>query len=524
MAMYEDSMDVNGVAWQRLEGHPVYGSGRLGMDNAGRVVARQGGILIGCVDIGLYTWIEGFKLVVNGNVVVNAYFSSVKSLVAAIEATGVYEAYWDGYLLKLWYIGGNPTATWVVLANKWVYTGLGYTSTKLSVELCVDEGEMLSTSEFRHVVGAKVYEVTNHLGNVLATVSDRRERTLDGNGVVSGFGAVIKSTSDYWPFGSELEGRQFDANRYKFGFGGQEADQEIAGDKSMYTAQFWEYDAKIGRRWNVDPIIKHSFSTYSTFSNNPIIFIDPMGNTDYYYKGNYVGTDGVNNNVVGVISDKGLRDKIREGMKQNGKYVIEGIDHGVSGDGYFGINRDVLKKSQSILINALKNGANKEFMSVMENIGGGSFSSIFESEGDEGSGTPVKEGDPEPPSGDASIHSHPTGVFDFINEKGEPDIGVSPADKPSTKGFNNDVKFFKDYDMNIIVGRKGENLIDNNNELRTPGIFIFDNKSSLKGSISGKDASKILKGGDRASKSNKERGSNKAKDKGTQSNRNVRFL
>ena len=339
--------------------------------------------------------------------------------------------------------------------------------------------------------------------------------------VVSGFGAVIKSTSDYWPFGSELEGRQFDANRYKFGFGGQESDQEIAGDKSMYTAQFWEYDAKIGRRWNVDPVIKHSFSTYSAFSNNPIIFIDPMGNTDYYYNGNYVGTDGVDNNVIGVISDKGLSDKIREGMKQNGKYVIEGIDHGVSGDGYFGIDADVLKESYNGLMFQLKpENKLKSIAKTMHSFNGkfGETSSLT-IDYNSGKGKAIGDNNLQQED-DVSIHSHPTGEFDYIDEKGEPDSGVSPADEPSS----DDKPFFKGFDMNIIVGRKGKNPIDNNNESRTPGIFIFDRNSSFKWSISEKDASKILKGGDRASKSNKERGSNKAKDKGTQSNRNVRFL
>ena len=40
---------------------------------------------------------------------------------------------------------------------------------------------------------------------------------------------------------------------------------------------FWEYDSRIGRRWNVDPIYKASESRYLVFGNNPIYYRDPNG-------------------------------------------------------------------------------------------------------------------------------------------------------------------------------------------------------------------------------------------------------
>ena len=44
---------------------------------------------------------------------------------------------------------------------------------------------------------------------------------------------------------------------YRFGFNGQEKDDEIFGSTgTSYTAEFWQYDARIGRRWNVDPVDK----------------------------------------------------------------------------------------------------------------------------------------------------------------------------------------------------------------------------------------------------------------------------
>ena len=43
------------------------------------------------------------------------------------------------------------------------------------------------------------------------------------------------------------------------------------------TAEFWQYDARLGRRWNLDPKSQMSISDYATFANNPIYNIDPNG-------------------------------------------------------------------------------------------------------------------------------------------------------------------------------------------------------------------------------------------------------
>jgi len=62
---------------------------------------------------------------------------------------------------------------------------------------------------------------------------------------------------------------------YRFGFNGQEKDNEIG--TGIYTAEFWEYDARIGRRWNLDPKPLAYESPYSTNHNNPILNSDPKG-------------------------------------------------------------------------------------------------------------------------------------------------------------------------------------------------------------------------------------------------------
>ena len=64
---------------------------------------------------------------------------------------------------------------------------------------------------------------------------------------------------------------------YSYGYGGQEKDNEVSGEGNSYTAQYWQYDSRLGRRWNRDPITYPWQSAYSTNNNNPIVYTDPTG-------------------------------------------------------------------------------------------------------------------------------------------------------------------------------------------------------------------------------------------------------
>jgi hypothetical protein len=83
------------------------------------------------------------------------------------------------------------------------------------------------------------------------------------------------------------------AGAYRYGFNTQEKDDEVYGAGNLNTALFWEYDTRIGRRWNIDPVKKMFQSNYSVFSCNPIWKIDPNGDDDYYNNaGKYLGSIG----------------------------------------------------------------------------------------------------------------------------------------------------------------------------------------------------------------------------------------
>jgi RHS repeat-associated protein len=75
----------------------------------------------------------------------------------------------------------------------------------------------------------------------------------------------------------QLPGRGLSSDKYRYEFNGQEKSDEIKGEGNRYTALFWEYDPRLGRRWNVDPVFKSELSSYAGFRNNPLIWVDPNG-------------------------------------------------------------------------------------------------------------------------------------------------------------------------------------------------------------------------------------------------------
>src|SRR5690606_21304845 len=58
-----------------------------------------------------------------------------------------------------------------------------------------------------HLLGMRHYELTNHLGNVQATVLDRVSPILDPSGTLEGYHAELSGAQDHYPFGMLMPGR-----------------------------------------------------------------------------------------------------------------------------------------------------------------------------------------------------------------------------------------------------------------------------------------------------------------------------
>jgi hypothetical protein len=68
----------------------------------------------------------------------------------------------------------------------------------------------------------KFFELSKHLGNVLATIIDRKIGVdATGDGTIDYYVAVVASAQDYYPFGMQMPRRSFSSGSYRYGFNGK---------------------------------------------------------------------------------------------------------------------------------------------------------------------------------------------------------------------------------------------------------------------------------------------------------------
>ena len=82
----------------------------------------------------------------------------------------------------------------------------------------------------------------------------------------------IRNSTDYSPFGVELDGRTVSVDGYRYGFQDQEKDDEIKGEGNSVNYNFRMHDSRLGRFFTSDPLYKNFpwNSTYA-FSENRLI-------------------------------------------------------------------------------------------------------------------------------------------------------------------------------------------------------------------------------------------------------------
>jgi RHS repeat-associated protein len=114
----------------------------------------------------------------------------------------------------------------------------------------------------------KIYELSDHLGNVRVTVSDRKQTDST---------AQLLSYDNYYSFGSEMPNKSYTPNNYRYGFNGKEKDDEVKGmSGSQYDYGMRIYDSRLGRFLSEDPITAKypELTPYQFASNSPIWGID----------------------------------------------------------------------------------------------------------------------------------------------------------------------------------------------------------------------------------------------------------
>ena len=157
------------------------------------------------------------------------------------------------------------------------------------------------------------YELTNHLGNVLAVISDEASATAE---------PAVVSLSDYYPFGMTQPGRSYShpGDDYRFGYTGHEKEKDLA--KETYITEFRSLNTQTCRWLSVDPLwMKYpAVGSYVYCMNNPMSLVDIEG-ADIKIAGknnSYVvfKTDLININVSAASL----------GIDWGGQYDLDGED------------------------------------------------------------------------------------------------------------------------------------------------------------------------------------------------------
>jgi len=135
-----------------------------------------------------------------------------------------------------------------------------------------------------YLEGQRQYELTNHLGNVLVTVDDRKlpiDTTSTPN-VENYYVANVVNSQDYYPFGMIEPGRQFAIladSSYGYGYQGSMKDNNIYGKNNAYATKNRELDDRAGRWWSIDPKSTAWESPYVSMGDNPVWHNDPYGSS-----------------------------------------------------------------------------------------------------------------------------------------------------------------------------------------------------------------------------------------------------
>lgn len=91
--------------------------------------------------------------------------------------------------------------------------------------------------------------------------------------------AINIAFTDYYPFGSPMPGRNSNSADYRFGFNGQEMDNEISGEGNSLEFKYRIYDSRLGRFLSIDPLAKKFpwWTPYQFAGNMPIQFKELEG-------------------------------------------------------------------------------------------------------------------------------------------------------------------------------------------------------------------------------------------------------
>jgi RHS repeat-associated protein len=206
----------------------------------------------------------------------------------------------------------------------------------------------------RHLEGLKRYELKNHLGNILATVSDKRD-AVDDDGDVLYYQPKVTNWKFYYPFGSDMVGLTFNPDDHPFDFNGKPTDREL-DDWQDYGERM--YLKKLIRFPSPDPLITQKkeypwYSPYQFAGGKPILAVDLDGLEEFYYGHSLKDkTFGVAKDLM-ITTDAGIKAYME---------VWNSANKPVSHDVYFVVT-DFSKKNSNYWSSKKAYGMTKTFSS-----------------------------------------------------------------------------------------------------------------------------------------------------------------
>ncbi|MEP4780045.1 MAG: 3-coathanger stack domain-containing protein, partial [Algibacter sp.] len=218
LAVYEtnesetDAANITENKTITLKEHHIYGSSRLGIEQKNIPIPEDGGSII----------IQENLVLTTGNITTTQILQAEENIDVAGNAYVYTVANTGNLTLK----AGKQ-----VILKPGFSTNGGEFSAKIE-----DVAATLPEGFFASLVGDKRYELSNHLGNVLSVVSDRKIVADPLN--FTNFTADVLTFNDYYPFGSLLPNRHGSTDDYRYGFQGQEMDNEVKGEGNSINFKF----------------------------------------------------------------------------------------------------------------------------------------------------------------------------------------------------------------------------------------------------------------------------------------------